>query len=400
MRKSRVSHVTLALVCAIAALPVTAAPPKPVTLDLTAVPLADAIARWEKAAGAKADVAWPTFERIDKNTPVTLRLKDVPADAALRLLMRAAHGGGKTNVWRDGDTVRVTGLADAEVVKPVERTYDLVKSGVGALIQADGDTALELVQRLIMEMVAAETWREAGGAVGGMRIAGRSLVVSTTPVIHDEVAALLGKVRDAAAERPAPAEPAVERTRRALARRLPGTGPTGTMTLGEALDKWHAAAAPGVNVIVDWRVLETGGFERSSPVDIPKDAATKPAGEALAAIFRSIKSDFKDFLGVEIGEAGVLVVSSRDDLERAMAHVRCYNVRALVARPARRGDDPTQAERMEAVIKALSEAVDPPSWRDNGGSIGAMRSLGTVLVINQTPANHERIAAALARFGK
>ncbi|HYE18083.1 MAG TPA: hypothetical protein VEA69_06550, partial [Tepidisphaeraceae bacterium] len=266
MRKRWVSQVTLALACAIATLPVAAAAPaKPVTLDLTAVPLADAIARWEKVAGAKADVAWPTMEELNKDTPVTLRVRDLPADVALRFLFRAARGGGSINVWRDAAGLHVTGPDDGAVAKPVERTYDLAKLGLANVAQAGGGDPIERLQRLIMEMVAADTWRDNGGAVGSIRVDGRSLVISTTPMIHDELTGLLGKLRDALADRAAAADPLVERARRALAQRMAaGAVPADAATLAEAVAKWQAAA--GVNVVVDWRVLEAAGVERGAAV--------------------------------------------------------------------------------------------------------------------------------------
>ncbi|HYE16811.1 MAG TPA: hypothetical protein VEA69_00080, partial [Tepidisphaeraceae bacterium] len=101
-------------------------------------------------------------------------------------------------------------------------------------------------------------------------------------------------------------------------------------------------------------------------------------------------------LAYETGEAGVVIVSTGDDLARWLADVRCYTVRALIARPLRgEGPGATAAERLDAVVKRLEETVDPASWRNAGGSVGSMQAFGTVLVIRQTPANHERIAALL-----
>ena len=39
------------------------------------------------------------------------------------------------------------------------------------------------------------------------------------------------------------------------------------------------------------------------------------------------------------------------------------------------------------VQRMLTDLVDPESWRDNGGTVGAVRELGDVLVITQTPRN-------------
>jgi hypothetical protein len=45
----------------------------------------------------------------------------------------------------------------------------------------------------------------------------------------------------------------------------------------------------------------------------------------------------------------------------------------------------------------LKETVDPSSWADNGG-FGAMRVLGGMLVVSQTPANQQSLAAMLQQI--
>ena len=48
-----------------------------------------------------------------------------------------------------------------------------------------------------------------------------------------------------------------------------------------------------------------------------------------------------------------------------------------------------------SLMDLIKELVDPDSWRDNGGVVGSMRLLGDLLIVQQTPENHQRIAQLL-----
>ena len=57
----------------------------------------------------------------------------------------------------------------------------------------------------------------------------------------------------------------------------------------------------------------------------------------------------------------------------------------------------TREELIEEIATLLKETIDPDSWRDNGGAHGAVRERAGHLVITQTPANHAKVAEALAQ---
>lgn len=57
-------------------------------------------------------------------------------------------------------------------------------------------------------------------------------------------------------------------------------------------------------------------------------------------------------------------------------------------------------QRMELLIKLLTDTVSPDTWRDNGGNVGTIQSLGHRLVITQTDVNHDRIAQLLEDLRK
>jgi hypothetical protein len=57
-------------------------------------------------------------------------------------------------------------------------------------------------------------------------------------------------------------------------------------------------------------------------------------------------------------------------------------------------------EMVSAVMALISESVQPDTWRDNGGNIGAMRQMGNLLIIHQTESAHKEITALLNQLRK
>ena len=67
------------------------------------------------------------------------------------------------------------------------------------------------------------------------------------------------------------------------------------------------------------------------------------------------------------------------------------------------GQKPAQQhQHQDTIISQLSdllvETIDPPSWVQNGGSIGSVRALGGMLIISQSPANHDALAKLLGEI--
>jgi hypothetical protein len=66
------------------------------------------------------------------------------------------------------------------------------------------------------------------------------------------------------------------------------------------------------------------------------------------------------------------------------------------------GQKPAQQQQhQDTIISQLSdllvETIDPPSWVQNGG-FGTLRSLGGMLIISQSPANHDALAKLLGEI--
>lgn len=55
----------------------------------------------------------------------------------------------------------------------------------------------------------------------------------------------------------------------------------------------------------------------------------------------------------------------------------------------------SQAEIVDFIIKYIEDAIDSDTWKDNGGSIGSIRELGGMLIVQQTPTALDKIEAFL-----
>ena len=60
----------------------------------------------------------------------------------------------------------------------------------------------------------------------------------------------------------------------------------------------------------------------------------------------------------------------------------------------------TRQENIDMLIWLILEYVDADSWRDNGGSLGAIRELGGLLIVNQLPENQKQVERVLRNLRK
>jgi hypothetical protein len=59
---------------------------------------------------------------------------------------------------------------------------------------------------------------------------------------------------------------------------------------------------------------------------------------------------------------------------------------------------PTRADRVGDLIKLIMDTVNVDSWRDNGGTVGAIRDLSGLLVVTQTAEAHKQIETLLGQL--
>jgi hypothetical protein len=151
----------------------------------------------------------------------------------------------------------------------------------------------------------------------------------------------------------------------------------------------------GLNVFVDWRALEAAGVDRNAPITVRlKDV---PGAQALRYILRDAGGGTVK-LGYTIAD-GIVTISTEEALA-AESNVRVYNIAALLksmptTMPGNLDEQTVRNAKVEQVIETIREAVSPDSWREAGGTVGAIRELNGKLVVSQTEANHAAIAKLL-----
>jgi type II secretory pathway component GspD/PulD (secretin) len=64
------------------------------------------------------------------------------------------------------------------------------------------------------------------------------------------------------------------------------------------------------------------------------------------------------------------------------------------------GPDPNagRIEQVDTFLKLVQDTIDPTSWRNNGGNLGAIRELSGNLVVTQTDENHRALASLLKQL--
>jgi hypothetical protein len=88
-------------------------------------------------------------------------------------------------------------------------------------------------------------------------------------------------------------------------------------------------------------------------------------------------------LGFSI-DRNVIRISTEEDLDR-ITEVRAYDVRDVV---------PNEMP-MDDLVKLIVDSVAPETWRDAGGSVGAIHASKHKLIVTQNPMNHMKIREVL-----
>ncbi|HLZ09026.1 MAG TPA: hypothetical protein VKT80_10590, partial [Chloroflexota bacterium] len=160
----------------------------------------------------------------------------------------------------------------------------------------------------------------------------------------------------------------------------------------------------GTNIFVNWKSLEAAGIDRNAPVSA--NLRNVKFSKALNVILDSVGGG-QTKLGYTVDE-GVITISTQDDLTRNVV-VRVYDVRDLLivipdsftsdnTKPVPATRPASREDLVQHLTKLITDAVSPESWKDHGGSVGALRELEGQIIITQTPANHRRIVTLLEQF--
>jgi hypothetical protein len=160
-------------------------------VNFDGVGLSDVVDFLRDVSGANMVVEWGHLAAagIEKNAPVTLRVKNVKFGRVLDLLLSSAGGGSVPLGYTiEEDIIRVSTREHLDSLTDV-RAYD-VHDIVPTELQI-GD-----LTKMITETVAPETWREGGGSVGTMHATKHKLIVRQTPMNHRQVRAILRMLRE------------------------------------------------------------------------------------------------------------------------------------------------------------------------------------------------------------
>jgi general secretion pathway protein D len=186
----------------------------------------------------------------------------------------------------------------------------------------------------------------------------------------------------------------------------------------------------GANIFVNWRALEAAGIDRNAPVSAR--LRNIKFSKALTIILDSVSGGTVP-LGYTIDD-GVITISTGEDLDRNTI-TRVFDIRDLIIDIPDFTDAPdfslqsasdqsqsggggggglfgqsggdrssedeagrTRQEMIDEIIRLITETVAPDSWRDAGGSVGAVRELQGQLIVTQTPENQRQLVSLLEQL--
>jgi len=168
-----------------------------------------------------------------------------------------------------------------------------------------------------------------------------------------------------------------------------------TLTAEQAIQKLQETHP--LNLVIDWDGLKDKGLSRTQVL----------SGELTnVTIFEAIT--------VVLQEAGcfdIPPVTPDGNLMRIIAQpkteTRVYVVSKILDRlqhelapPSTAPSSGVPVTAADRLVQAINSHVEPETWRDNGGTIGSITTLGFRLVITQTPAALEKIESLLKQLEK
>lgn len=250
----------------------------------------------------------------------------------------------------------------------------------------------------------------------------------------------ISEIRDASVRAERGIKEEDQTVRNQLDRRLPEINFNGN-AFGDVVD--FLRDVTGANIFVNWRALETAGINKEAPVTARlKDVKFS---KALNTILSDVGGGTVK-LSYTIDE-GVITISTQDDLSKSTA-TQTYDIRDLLVevpdftdapnvgllatsssgnsgQTAGGGSTPnnqgqqglggggnlfgnngggngekemTRQERVDAITKLIEETVDPNSWRDSGGQVGAVKELSGQLIVTQTNENQTALVSLLEKL--
>jgi beta-lactamase regulating signal transducer with metallopeptidase domain len=158
-------------------------------LKLDSVPFADVVDALRDLTSSNIFVNWRALEAagIDRNVPVTLRLRDVAFKDVLSLVLRNV-GGGTTYKVENGVIVIDAPNQPAKAPKLTTKTYDVRNLLTGEITEQTTKAQMNELQRVVITTVQPATWQRGGSGIAAFD---SRLIVTAPDDVHKEVAQLL-----------------------------------------------------------------------------------------------------------------------------------------------------------------------------------------------------------------
>ncbi len=147
-------------------------------------------------------------------------------------------------------------------------------------------------------------------------------------------------------------------------------------SLGEVLNS--IAGVSGVNLVIDWRALETIGVEPEAPISLSLKKVS--LGKVLALVLEQVTDP--DIPAGLLIDDGVLMLTSDQVIRDRHAVIRTYNIGEL-------------QERTNELIDIIASQIDPGGWDIHGGDAGSLSPFGELLIVRATPSIHRKVARLL-----
>jgi len=155
------------------------------------------------------------------------------------------------------------------------------------------------------------------------------------------------------------------------------------------------AEATHANILVRWPDLSDAKIEPSRRIRL--HLWNVSLRTALRVILAEIDDSATPHIGFTVDNDGVLdVCASHSISEHGVT--RFFNIRDIIQSTLTvpPPDGPTQQECVDSIIKLITDTVSPDSWRDAGGSIGAIKEINGVLVVTQSLQSQKEIESLLS----
>ena len=143
----------------------------------------------------------------------------------------------------------------------------------------------------------------------------------------------------------------------------------------------------GAKIFVNWHALEQAGVDRHEPVSLHKKDVK--LSRAIDLLLAQVAPEGKP-LDWKV-EDGTIVISTRNELAGHDVLTRVYDVRDLL----RLSNDADRQRHVDELLKFVMDQVGAGSWKERGGSAGAIRELQGQLIVTQTPQNHRQLLKLL-----